>query len=143
MICESCGGTIQPGDEFCQSCGAKVEEKKETVKNVETVAPATETAYTVEKPTSQIVEPVKKAEPAADKKGFAIAGLVLGIINLLAWLFPLLGYIVGIVGIIMSVKGLKSSGKGLAIAGLVMCIIGLLLSLGNSCLAVCLVAALQ
>ena len=139
MKCESCGGNLQPGDEFCQSCGAKVEAKKETV---ETVAQATETAYTAEAPTSQIVEPVKKAAPVEDKPGFAIAGLVLGIITLVAWLLmPLIGYITGIVGIIMSVKGMKSSRKNMAIAGLVMCIVGLVITVGWHCVATCIIMA--
>ena len=138
MKCESCGGNLQPGDEFCQSCGAKVEEKKETV---ETVAPATESAYTAEAPTSQIMEPAKKvAAPVEDKPGFAIAGLVLGIITLVAWLLmPLIGYITGIVGIIMSVKGMKSSRKNMAIAGLVMCIVGLVITVGWHCAATCII----
>ena len=132
MICESCGGTVQPGDEFCQSCGAKVEEKKEVTET----KPVTETAYTVEAPTSQIMEPVKP-EQAANKQGFAVAGLVLGIICLIAWLIPLLCYVLGIVGIIMSVKGMKSTGKGMAVAGLVMCIVGLVLALGTHCVSTC------
>lgn len=141
MNCESCGGNLQPGDEFCQSCGAKVEAKKETVETVEKVAPATETVYTAEAPTSQIMEPAKKtAAPVADKPGFAIAGLVLGIITLVAWLLmPLIGYITGIVGIILSVKGMKSSRKSMAIAGLVMCIVGLVITVAWHCAATCLI----
>ena len=41
----------------------------------------------------------------------AIAGLVLGITSLLAWLLPLLGYPVSIVGIIMGALGKKSEKK--------------------------------
>mgnify|MGYP000037597210 CR=1 FL=1 len=43
----------------------------------------------------------------------AIAGLVLGITSLLAWLLPLLGYPVSIVGIIMGALGKKSEKKNL------------------------------
>ena len=39
----------------------------------------------------------------------AIAGLVLGITSLLAWLLPLLGYPVSIVGIIMGALGKKKT----------------------------------
>ena len=62
----------------------------------------------------------------------AIAGLVLGITSLLAWLLPLLGYPVSIVGIIMGALGKKSEKKNIAIVGLVLYIIGLVLTLGNS-----------
>ena len=62
----------------------------------------------------------------------AIAGLVLGITSLLAWLLPLLGYPVSIVGIIMGALGKKSEKKHIAIVGLVLAIIGLVLTLGNS-----------
>lgn len=43
----------------------------------------------------------------------AIAGLVLGITSLLAWLLPLLGYPVSIVGIIMGALGKKARRKTL------------------------------
>ncbi|MBR6538222.1 MAG: hypothetical protein IKT67_13575 [Lachnospiraceae bacterium] len=87
------------------------------------------------------MEPAKKAAaPVEDKPGFAIAGLVLGIITLVAWLLmPLIGYITGIVGIIMSVKGMKSSRKNMAIAGLVMCIVGLVITVGWHCAATCII----
>ena len=62
----------------------------------------------------------------------AIAGLVLGITSLLAWLLPLLGYPVSIVGIIKTTKRKKSEKKNIAIVGLVLSIIGLVLTLGNS-----------
>ena len=136
MNCETCGREVQPGEKFCQGCGAEIVEKKEEVK-------ATETAYTVEAPTSQIMEPAKKAEPAVDKPGFAIAGLVLGIVTSVAWLLMfLISYVTGIVGIIMSVKGLKTSRKGMAVAGLVLCIVGLVLTIGFHCAATCVAMAL-
>lgn len=140
MICESCGGTLKPGDEFCRSCGAKVEEKKETVETVETVVPAAEDVYTAETSVAENVV-AKKEQQVADKPGFAIAGLVLGSVGFIAWIFPLLGYPVTIVGLVMSAKGVKSSMKGMAIAGLVLCIITLCMTLGNSCLGACLSVA--
>lgn len=142
MICESCGGHVESGEQFCRNCGAAIEEKKEVKETVvqEPVA-NTETAYTMEQPTSQIVEQGKTVQQAQngneDKTGFAIAGLVLGIIGLIAWLFPLFGYPVTIVGIVMSVKGMKTSAKGVAVAGLVLSILALVLTLGNSALGVC------
>lgn len=70
---------------------------------------------------------------APEKKGFAIAALVLGIVGLLAWCLPILGYPVAIVGIIMGILGLKkTSMKGMCIAGIVMSGICLVASLVNS-----------
>ena len=139
MICESCGGQVESGEQFCKSCGAPVEAKKEVKETVEPKpAVQTETAYTMEQPTSHIVQQGKPVQSGnEDKTGFAIAGLVLGILGFIAWIIPLFGYPVTIVGIVMSVKGMKTSAKGLAIAGLVLCIITLILTLGNSALAVC------
>lgn len=62
----------------------------------------------------------------------AIAGLVLGIASLLAWLLPLLGYPVSIAGIVVGALGKKSEKKNMAIVGLVLSIIGLVLTFGNS-----------
>lgn len=66
--------------------------------------------------------------------GKATAGLVLGIVGLIAWLLPLFGYPVNIIGIIMSAIGRKSENKSKATVGLVLSIIGLVLTLANSIL---------
>ena len=69
----------------------------------------------------------------ADK--FALTGMILGLVSIIAWIIPLFGYPIAICGIVFSAKGLKSTtGKGKAIAGLILSIIFLLLTLGNSCL---------
>jgi hypothetical protein len=64
--------------------------------------------------------------------GKATAGLVLGIVGLLAWLTPLCGLPITIVGLILSLKGMKSTSRGTAVAGLTMCIIGLVLCIINA-----------
>ena len=69
--------------------------------------------------------------------GQAIAGLVLGIISMLAWLLPICGLPVAIVGIVLSALGRKSvSRRTMATVGLVLSIIGLVLTLGNAALGV-------
>ena len=76
---------------------------------------------------------VMSPEQKADK--FAVTGMVLGLVSIVAWLLPLIGYPVSICGIVFSAKGLKSeTGKSKATAGLVLSIIFLILTLGNSCL---------
>ncbi len=74
-----------------------------------------------------------------NNNGKATAGLVLGIIGMIAWLIPLFGYPVNIVGIILSAIGRKSENKSKATVGLVLSIIGLVLTLGNSIAGVILV----
>lgn len=72
--------------------------------------------------------------PAGDKKGLAIAGFVLGIINMCAWLLPICGGPVAIVGLVLSILGIKSSQKTLAIIGVVLSALGLLLTIVNAIL---------
>lgn len=63
----------------------------------------------------------------------AMAGFVLGLCSILAWLIPLFGYPVCICGIIFSAKGLKSEiNKGKAITGLVLSIVFLVFTFFNS-----------
>lgn len=69
-------------------------------------------------------------EPAEnDKKGLAIASLVIGIISLCAWIVPGCNLLLALVGVILGVLGLKSSKKTLSIIGLVLCGLILLLSI--------------
>ena len=78
-----------------------------------------------------------------ENNGKATAGLVLGLVSIIAWILPLIGYPVTICGIIFSAKGLKSeTGKGKAIAGLVLSIIFLIVTLINSALGVILYSAI-
>jgi hypothetical protein len=71
--------------------------------------------------------------PSADNPtGKATAGMILGIIGLLAWCIPLFGLPITITGLVLSIKGLKSTSRGMAMAGLIMCIIGLVISIINA-----------
>ncbi len=72
--------------------------------------------------------------------GQALAGLVLSIISMIAWLFPLAGVPLAILGIIFSALGRRSfSRKTMATVGLVLSIIALVLALGNAALGAYLV----
>jgi len=71
--------------------------------------------------------PVPQAERG---RGQAVAGLVLGIISLVAWLIPLIGAPVSIVGIILAALGRRSlSRRTMAGWGLALSILGLLLTI--------------
>jgi len=85
-----------------------------------------------EQPVSpEMPQPVQPA-PAGNKQGLAIAGLVLGIVNLCAWFIPLCGGPLAIVGIVLGVLGLKSSKRTLAIVGIALSALGLLLAIINA-----------
>jgi hypothetical protein len=76
--------------------------------------------------------PAQAPAPSGDKKGLAIAGFVLGILNLCAWFLPICGGPLSVVGIVLSALGIKSSQKTLAIIGLVLSGLGLIATIINA-----------
>jgi hypothetical protein len=78
---------------------------------------------------SEQLPPVSTPAPAGDKKGLAIASLVLGILSLCASLGWWCGGSTSIVGLVLGFLGVKSSGKNMAIAGMILSTIGLLLTI--------------
>jgi hypothetical protein len=65
--------------------------------------------------------------------GFAIAGLILGIVSIISAIFPICGLPFALVGIIVSVLGRRSiARRTLATIGLVLSIIGIVLSVISS-----------
>lgn len=77
-------------------------------------------------------QPVPEAGPSGVKKGLAIAGFVVGILNLCAWFLPICGGPLAVVGIVLSALGINSSQKTLAIIGLVLSVIGLIATIVNA-----------
>jgi hypothetical protein len=65
--------------------------------------------------------------PAGDKKGLAIASMILGILSWCASIFWFCGGPISVVGIVLGFLGMKSSGRKMAIAGIILSAIGLLL----------------
>ncbi|MCX6798103.1 MAG: hypothetical protein NTX66_02745 [Candidatus Falkowbacteria bacterium] len=75
----------------------------------------------------------------SDRKGLAIASLVLGIIGIVTLLIPVVkinnfqvqieifSLLFQIVGLIFGILGIKSSKRKSAIAGIILCVVGLLL----------------
>ena len=60
-----------------------------------------------------------------DRKGMAVASLVLGIISVVLFCVWYLSLPCAVVGLILGILSLKSSGRGMAIAGLVLSIIAI------------------
>lgn len=103
------------------------EERKEEIIEVKPEGPVRP-----EKPMRGPEGPVRGPDPAKnkkDRKGFAIAALVLGIVALVLFCIYYISIPCGILAIIFGILAIKSSGKGMAIAGLVTGSIGLFLTL--------------
>lgn len=64
-----------------------------------------------------------------DKKGFAIAGFVLGLASVIFFCLQYLDTPLGILAVIFGCLGLKSSKKGMAIAGIILGVIGIIASI--------------
>ncbi len=60
-----------------------------------------------------------------DRKGMAVASLVLGILSVELFCLWYLSLPCAVVGLILGILSLKSSGRGMAIAGLVLSIIAI------------------
>jgi len=73
--------------------------------------------------------PVPTPAPVSDKKGFAIASLILGILSLCASVGWFCGGPISIIGLVLGFLGRRSIGKGLATAGIILSAVGLLLTI--------------
>lgn len=97
----------------------------------EAVQPAAEA---VAAPVAEAAQPVQQAQPvaaapaASGKNGFAIAGLILGIVTMVFCWVPILVWVLGGTGLALSIVGLVKSkvkgGKGQSITGLVLSAVG-------------------
>ena len=87
--------------------------------------------------------PVQAPAPAGDKKGLAIASLVLGILSLCGSLLWFCGVPISIVVIVLGFLAMKSTGRGLAIGGLILSAVGLLLAIVLAILGVVATPAIQ
>ncbi len=68
-----------------------------------------------------------------NEKIMAIASLVIGVINLCAWLLPICGIPLALVGVVLGFLGMKDeSQRMLAIAGIGLSAFSLLLACGNA-----------
>lgn len=117
MYCNQCGSVIQDGKSFCPNCGVQV---YPTI----TQQSAYHNSAHPQPLVINFVQPVRR-------NGFAVAGLVLGIIALCLFWLPGINVILALLGMIFSVVGVVKrgvGGKGKAITGLVLSLIGLLFS---------------
>lgn len=95
--------------------------------------PYAQNPYETQNPYEQGQMQQMYTKPPDKRGGFAIAGLVLGIISIFAAILPLCGFPVSIVGIIIAALGRASvSKRTMATIGLVLAIIGIVLTIANA-----------
>lgn len=122
--CIYCGAQIEDGSQFCANCGAAVEGQATATAPNEASA-KTETPMQQETFTATPVQPVSSVKK---NNGFAVAGLVLGIVSLFSWICCL-HVITCVLAVIFSaialsqIKKTGEQGRGMAIAGLVLGIV--------------------
>ena len=76
-------------------------------------------------------------ESPGNAKTFAIISLVLGVLNLCAWLLPICGFPIGIAGVVLGYLGMKApEQKNLAIGGMALSGLGILLACVNAIIGV-------
>lgn len=109
MFCKYCGSEIPDDAGFCPKCGKSLTDGITQQQNA-----------------------VGQNEMKNNKKGMAIASLVLGIVGLIAWIIPLFGFPIAIIGLVLGIIGIKKGGKGMAIAGIVLASICLIVTTANS-----------
>ena len=140
MYCESCGSFFPDGQAYCTMCG----------KEAPFIAKPGTTAQIIlpDEPVEAVKVPIEPAQPVnpdfaqsvqipTPKKYIvnyiARAGLILGIVSVVAVYIPFTGIVPGILGIIFSLLGLRNvnerGGKGNCIAGLILSGVGILLFL--------------
>jgi len=121
MFCKSCGSELDKDAKFCKNCGAKV---------VDDVSCADTAQEEIQPSPVQHFDASASESAKSNNEGKTTAGLVLGIISLLAWLIPLAGFPISIIGLVLTVKAGKNA-KFYSVA-LVLCIIGIALTSFNS-----------
>lgn len=137
--CPGCGQEIPSGLAFCPNCGMPQGQRMPNVNEAPPRQPP------LPPPMGQI-PPMQQAPPPGmynpwqqpvlpESNGKSVAGMVLGILSLMAWILPLVGYPISITGLVLSIKGKQETRGGIAKAGFVMSIIGLSLTACYSLLA--------
>lgn len=163
MNCAKCNQPLDQGVQFCGNCGQPTTPPVVSAAPVVPAPSASSVSSVATPPQPLVAAPASQLVPglsglpiqpaiaqtpvmtaatpilaAGDHTagGKATAGLILGIMSMIAWLFPLLGFPVAIIGLVMSILGRRSQHRGLAITGMVLSSIGLVLTLLLSFIAV-------
>lgn len=122
MNCESCGSFIPDGQSFCSNCGAKAPVIIEPARPI----------YQQNDSGKDYSESVEIPMPKKYNVNYiARAGLILGIVSVVAVYIPYTNIVPAILSIIFSLVGLKKvderGGRGNCIAGFILSGIGIVL----------------
>ena len=127
IFCGSCGSPNVAGAKFCTKCGLRLSSIESNTSNsgLDLVQQPARVPY------QHVPLPPHMLEQVNQKgKGFAVAGLVLGIVSVVCCIFSYISAVVGVLGLIFSALAVqRPNGKGMGIAGLVLSIVGIGLSL--------------
>jgi hypothetical protein len=157
MKCSNCGADLKPDAKVCDFCGTPVSAETvsaptpapedyippafpyadDPLKQAEPAPVEPDTIDFTPKVTEPAPDffpepPAVTTPPAAanDRSGFAIASLVIGVLNMCSWIIPFCGVIFVIIGLILGFMGLKSKQRNMAIGGIVLNFIALCVALG-------------
>lgn len=148
MFCKKCGKELPVDAAFCPACGTPVEQTHHSQEPKGYEAPRyynnrREDPGRVEPETSHEYQengytyryshggmtPDPEPKPG-DRRGMAIASLILGIISLVCCCMPVIAIGTGLVAIILGALSATSSGQGMAVAGIVLGVIGCVMGIG-------------
>ena len=132
MFCKNCGKELEEGALFCPGCGTRVQDDAQQPSSA---AEGTE-APAAPRPAPQPAPQPEQEKPAKVWGVFALVGMIIGIVCLVASFIPYLNYfslVFGIAGIVLSCLGRKAKteeaikrcnvGLGLSIAAVVISVV--------------------
>lgn len=124
MYCRSCGSFIPEGQPNCPNCGTPCSQSAFQQPVVQPIQQAYEqSAYR---------QPVENNTPPVRRNGFAVAGLILGIVALCLCWVPILDIILGFIGLAFSIFGILKKnlgGKIISFVGLGLSVVAVIFSL--------------
>ncbi|MHA1156103.1 MAG: zinc ribbon domain-containing protein [Candidatus Heimdallarchaeota archaeon] len=137
--CPYCGSVSRTSDEFCNSCGASIQETAEPAQNQPIAPPAPQQQTAITPPpthqyganTQTIYHDPTKQSTAQTNNTFGILALFLSIGGFIAVGFlPFVSVPMFFIALILGIVGLKkTTQKGFPIAGIVISSIGIILSI--------------
>lgn len=136
--CPNCGSERDPANEFCNSCGARIESEPGFAPSQTNPPPPPPQQQYSPPPmnykygASAQTTYVQPGKHSSQTDTLGIVSLISAIAGFIFWvIFPFLSPVLHIVGLITGIMGMKKSptNKGLSVAGLVLSIIGLVASI--------------
>ena len=132
MYCRKCGRQIPDEAEHCPLCGTPTQGTYDPGQEYDSNGAEYGSGYSYSNP-GRYDDPApgySDGKQSGDRRGLAIASLVLGVLSIVVCCMPAFALPFGVIAIFAGIFGMKSSGRNLAIAGIVTGVIGLALGIG-------------